>query len=177
MFTPEDRATTKGAILFWHQDKWLVHALTVMPDHVHILATPLEAQRGEWYPLSEILHSVKRFSSRRINARHGRRGTLWQPERFDRISRNGHEFEEKFDYILYNAVKRGLCEDPFAYDGFWYEGMTVEAAEHPRRRALPGRRAPERIPADVLTEKRRDLPHWERGGSTYFITFDAVGRR
>ena len=123
VLTPQERRTVKDCILHWHRTRWHVHALTVMPDHVHILAEPVERSEGQWYPLSTILHSVKRHSARSINRLRGRRGPLWQPESFDRIIRDEKEFDEKSNYILTNAVKSGLVTDGWLYDGFWCEGM------------------------------------------------------
>lgn len=94
-----------------------------MPDHVHILARPLEHSKDQWHSLSAILRGVKRQSARAINRLRDRRGTLWQAESFDRIVRDQREFEEKGNYILGNAVKAGLVEDGWLYDGFWCEGM------------------------------------------------------
>jgi REP element-mobilizing transposase RayT len=96
-----------------------------MPDHVHVLATPLERGTDQWYPLSEILHNVKRRSARLINKARGQTGALWQSESHDRIMRDEAEFDEKANYILNNAAKRGLVEDPWEYDGFWCEEMEV----------------------------------------------------
>jgi len=109
----------KQAILFWHEIRWSVHLVTIMPDHVHILATPLKSTADQWFSLSGILHSVKRHSAREINRRRRRIGELWQSETFDRIVRDSAEFDEKANYILQNAVKAGLAEDGWQYDGFW----------------------------------------------------------
>ena len=118
-----ERAVVKDAILHWHQEKWRVHVLTVMPDHAHVLATPLLSGQNEWHSLSGILHSIKRHSARRINQARRRQGKLWQAETYDRIVRDEAEFDEKAQYILTNALKRGLAEDPWEYDGFWCESM------------------------------------------------------
>ncbi len=118
-----ERALVKQAILHWHREKWHVHVLTVMPDHVHVLATPLEAAPATWHSLSEIMHSVKRHSARKVNQFRRRRGKLWQAETYDRIVRDEEEFDEKSHYILSNALKRGLTEDAWEYDGFWCESM------------------------------------------------------
>jgi len=120
---PKERQIVKESILHWQGVKWTVHALTVMPDHTHILATSQEKSEGEWHSLSDILHSVKRHSARQINHLRGRRGSLWQPESFDRIVRDEEEFDEKANYILSNAVNAGLVEDGWLYDGFWCEGV------------------------------------------------------
>lgn len=164
--TVDERALVKAEIPFWHHKKWLVHAATVMPEHVHVLATPLEARRWEWYSLPEILHSVKRRSARCINTGRGRRGSFWQEERYDRISRGQEEFEEKLDYILHNAARRGWCES--------MEGI-VRPGERPSFQVKGERHVGERVPRDTLVQRRRDLPHWDLGGSTYFISFNEVG--
>ena len=118
-----ERAAVKKALLYWHGVKWHVHVLTVMPDHAHVLASPRQSSVTEWYSLSSILHSVKRHSARQINLGRGRQASLWQAETYDRIVRDEAEFDEKSRYILGNAFRRGLVEDPWEYDGFWCESM------------------------------------------------------
>jgi putative transposase len=115
----EERAVVKAAILSPHGQMWNVHTLTVMPTHVHILATPLLQAPGRWYSLSMILQRVKGGSSYHMNARRRAAGPLWQPESFDRIVRDEAEYLEEAIYILNNAVKAGLAEDGWEYDGFW----------------------------------------------------------
>ena len=72
---PEDRALVKAEILFWRHVRWRVHALTVMPTHVHVLATPLEESPGQWFSLSTIMHSLKMGATRRVNQRRRTRGS------------------------------------------------------------------------------------------------------
>lgn len=120
-FTSEERIHIRGAILSTQDTFWHVHLLTVMPDHVHILATPLEEFPGKWYPLATILRRIKGRTAREINLQRGRTGPFWQTESFDRIVRDDHEYDEKAQYILNNAVKAGLVEDGWMYDGFWYD--------------------------------------------------------
>lgn len=102
-----------------HAEYWVVHLLTVMPDHVHLLATPLEQSPGECYSLSFILRRITGQTAREINRWRGRTGPFWQVESYDRIVRNTYEFDEKARYILNNAVKAGLAEDGWQYLGFW----------------------------------------------------------
>ncbi len=116
-----ERALVKDAILFWHPSKWRVHVLTVMANHVHVLATPCEAGSGIWYSLSSILQSVKGYTGHEINASRNTKGRLWQSESFDRIVRDAVEYDEKALYILNNAVKAGLVADGWEYQGFWYD--------------------------------------------------------
>jgi REP element-mobilizing transposase RayT len=113
--SPGERHITLEALRYWHGIKWQLYAAVVMPDHVHVLAQPLSQPTGEAVNLSEILHSIKRFSARKINQGRGVQGSLWQDERFDRIVRNEAEFLEKWQYIRNNPVKTGLAAIPEEY--------------------------------------------------------------
>jgi len=117
--TAPERTIVREAILFWHERKWFVHALTVMPDHVHILATPRERSPGAWFSLAELMHSVKSFTAHRIRSLRGKGGVFWQSERFDRVSRDQSEFDEKAKYIVGNAQRTGLVADGWEYEWFW----------------------------------------------------------
>jgi REP element-mobilizing transposase RayT len=117
-----ERAVAKHSLLFWHGKHWSLHALTIMPDHVHLLATPLACAPEQWHALPPILKSAKKYSSSQINLLRGERGSLWQEESFDRLVRNAEEYEEKLTYIIENAVRAGLVDDPWEWDGLWYEG-------------------------------------------------------
>ncbi len=103
-----------------HDDKWFtLWAGVVMPDHVHLLLRPEEQRPGEWWSLGRILHSIKGFSSHRINEVTGHDGPVWLDERFDRIVRDEDEFLEKWNYIRLNPVKKGLCGAPEAWDALY----------------------------------------------------------
>lgn len=82
----------------------------VMPNHVHCLMLPLEG-----HALEDILQSVKVWSSRRINALLGRKGTLWQRESYDHIVRDAKEFERVRAYIRENPTKARLRPGEFHY--------------------------------------------------------------
>jgi REP element-mobilizing transposase RayT len=123
----QERAVVKRAILFWHKRRWTVSALTVMPNHVHVLATPLEQAPGRWFSRPKLVQSVKRHSAKQINVARRSKGSLRQAEGFDRIVRDQAESEEKARYILHNAVKAGLVDDGWEWDGFWWEGLEGDA--------------------------------------------------
>ena len=169
-------------VLRWHNRAWTVHTVSVLPDHVHILATPLEASPGEWCALPEIMRRVKGRSAYSINKLRRRQGPLWLIESYDRIIRSGRDFDEKFRYIQSNAGVKRLTGPLDAYDGFWCEGMetipeeakaTPQSPLRPRPLKPPPRNLPlgKRIPPDALVKTRRRLPHWQVAGSTYFIEF------
>lgn len=177
-----ERRLVRNEVLRWHNCAWAVHAVSVMPDHVHILTTSLEASPGEWYALPEIMCRVKGRAAYEINKLRGRQGPLWLIESYDRIIRSGRDFDEKFRYIQSNAGVEGLTGPMDEYDGFWCEGMQTipeEAKATPQRplRPRPPNPPPPNIPLrkrirpDALVKTRRRLPHWQLAGSTYFIEF------
>jgi adenine-specific DNA methylase/REP element-mobilizing transposase RayT len=108
MLAPEERTITLDAIRHWHGVKWDVVAAVVMPDHVHVLGTPLPKEGG-FCDLSEILHSIKSFSSHEIGKLRKRHGNIWLDESFDRVVRDEKELQEKYNYIRNNPVKNGLA--------------------------------------------------------------------
>jgi REP element-mobilizing transposase RayT len=184
-----EREIVKRDVLFWHRKKWLVHALVVMPTHVHILATPLEADRGEWYSLSEILHSVKLGSARRVNQFRGTRGPVWCPESYDHIIRNEQEWSGAFDYVLNNSTQGGFEGDPYTYDGFWCESMegighgcstpicSAGSQTCGHAQVSPLRHVAPRVAQDSFVQRHRNLPHWERPGASYHLQFALKGHR
>jgi len=104
---------------FIHAKRAWVSIAVVMPDHVHLLLKPMRLPDGGWLSLSSILHSVKSFTAHRIQKLRGAHGALWQGESYDRIVRDADEFDEKFEYIRLNPVRRGLVEEPRDYRFLW----------------------------------------------------------
>ena len=101
----------------------MVYVAMVLPDHVHLLAQPLPRSAGETFDLAEIIHSVKSFSSQKINLLAGNSGSLWQDERYDRIVRDEEEFLEKWNYIRNNPLKDGLASQPEEYLWLYEKGL------------------------------------------------------
>lgn len=115
LLQPAERTITLDAIKFLDQRKWIVFAAVIMPDHVHVLGQPhFNADKGA-ISLSEILHSIKNFSSHAINKLANSRGSIWQDESFDRIIRDDNEFMEKWQYIRNNPVTARLVDQSESY--------------------------------------------------------------
>jgi len=120
---PEVRQIILEACRQFDETKYRLWAAVVMPDHVHLLLTPKEKVEGKYYSLAEILHSLKSFTSTRINRLLNRQGPLWQEDYFNRIVRDEAELLEKWNYIRNNPVKKELCHYPEEWDAFYeYQG-------------------------------------------------------
>ena len=92
----------------------------VMPDHVHMIFTPLVNHEAmEVCSLAEVMDAIKGASAHRINKALGRRGRLWQPESFDHVLRSSENLDAKIIYLLENPVRAGLVEDWTEYPWLW----------------------------------------------------------
>ena len=110
----------------WSGQRYDLWQVVVMPDHVHLLLSPLAKQDGAYWTLSEILHTAKSYTANRINNIMGRAGPLWQDERFDHIVRNPASFEEKWHYIRQNPCKAGLAGRPTDYPWLYeHDGLAA----------------------------------------------------
>ena len=110
-----------------HGKKVQVHGVVVMPDHVHLIFTPLKDDQGNLFGLAEIMNGIKGASAHSINKTLQRKGRVWQKESFDHVLRSDEKIREKVDYICQNPVRRGLVESVDDYPWRWREW--VEGAE------------------------------------------------
>jgi putative transposase len=86
-----------------------LHAFVIMPNHVHVLLTPL-------VPLPKLMKSLKSFTGRRANEMLGLTGRpFWQEESYDHLVRNQTEFDRITHYIDQNPVRAGLATDAVDY--------------------------------------------------------------
>lgn len=73
-----------------------------MPNHVHLLATPV-------VPLPKMMKSLKGITAKRANAMLASTGNPFrQEESYDHCVRNEREFERIRTYIEFNPVRAGL---------------------------------------------------------------------
>jgi len=117
--SPEARDIVLGHCVHDHGKRYLLHAAVVMPDHVHLLLTPLRDENGWPHSLASILKLIKGISARELSRLLGRAGPLWQEESFDHVLRGNESFVEKLEYIRQNPVRRGLVERPEDYPWLW----------------------------------------------------------
>ncbi len=88
---------------------WIVHALTVMPNHVHAL---MRNERGENHCLNKHLGVLKGYTAREANRVLNRQGPFWMDENFDHWCRSDEERMGYVEYIRQNPVKAGLVTGP-----------------------------------------------------------------
>jgi REP element-mobilizing transposase RayT len=97
-----------------------LRAAVVMPDHVHMIFTPLvNTQAMEIYSLAEIMDAVKGASAHKVNQAFRRKGRVWQAESFDHVLRSSENLDAKIQYLLENPVRRGLARTWTDYPWLW----------------------------------------------------------
>jgi REP element-mobilizing transposase RayT len=103
--------------------KLLVHGIVVMPDHVHMVLSPLRDSNGNIYGLAEILSGIKGASAHSINKFLQRKGHVWQAESFDHILRSDEKIVSKVEYICDNPVRKKLVKTSDDYPWLWREWL------------------------------------------------------
>ena len=100
---PEIAQLVLSRILQGDPANYALHAWVVMPNHVHMLITPLSN-------VSSLMQRLKGATAREANRLLGRSGTpFWQHESYDRLVRDAREFRRIENYIIQNPVRAGLC--------------------------------------------------------------------
>jgi putative transposase len=110
-----------SSIKFHADKKYRLFACVVMDDHVHMILLPLEKANGEYYSISEIMHSIKSYSANRIQRLSGVIGSVWMDENYDRVVRDEEDLKEKLNYILNNPLKSGLADSPENYRWLFFD--------------------------------------------------------
>jgi REP element-mobilizing transposase RayT len=139
-FPAEARSVILDHCLHDHGKRYQLHAAVVMPEHVHLLLTPLRDEQGWPHGLPAILKLIKGCSARTVNKLGSGSGPVWQEESFDHVLRSNESFAEKLEYIRQNPVRRGLARKPEDYQWLWVEqnlccGDSGEAERSFRREA------------------------------------------
>ena len=93
-----------------HRCPYQLHEFTVMPEHFHIMIS-LDSGTS----VERAVQFIKGGFSHRASRELGFKGEVWQRGFADHLVRDTRDFAVHREYILSNAVKRGLAERPEGY--------------------------------------------------------------
>ena len=96
-----------------HKGKITLDAAVLMPDHLHFVA---ELRTDS---LPKLMHSLKSYTAKQVNALLNRQGSLWQDQYHEHAVRMDEDLNEVVLYMLHNPVRAGLVDDFHDYP-FWY---------------------------------------------------------
>jgi putative transposase len=111
------------AIKFHDEKKYMLYACVVMPTHVHVILLPLEESKGNYYSLAQIMHSIKSFTTNKVQKETPKKSKIWLDEGYDRIIRDDNDFFTKMNYIINNPQQAGLIEPTGNYKWLYYRGI------------------------------------------------------
>ena len=115
---PAARSIVLEHIVRQHRSKILLAAAVVMPDHAHLLFSPMEVAPEQPFSLPKIMHAIRGPSAHDVNHCLQRHGSVWEEEFFDRLLREG-EFDATVSYICINPVRRKIVDDETKYPWLW----------------------------------------------------------
>jgi putative transposase len=87
-----------------------IHAYCLMTNHVHLLLTPQDATG-----CALLMKHLAQRHSKRINARLGRTGTLWEGRFHSGLVANDEYAVACYRYIELNPVRAGMVDHPSRY--------------------------------------------------------------
>lgn len=87
------------------QGRFLLHEFVIMPDHFHLLVTPVAE-----IPLEKAVQFVKGGFSFRAKRELDFQGAIWQNSFTNHRIKDAEEYERHRGYIRQNPVKRFLAE-------------------------------------------------------------------
>ncbi len=97
----------KDTIHFYDDKKYDLIAYCIMPNHVHMILCPLIKDTDQFYSLSEIMFSIKKFSSNKIK----KNETIWNREYYDHLIRSDIDLDYQLNYLIQNPVKAKLVDN------------------------------------------------------------------
>ena len=81
---------------------WRVLAAMLMPDHLHVIAAPIQNRNAM---LGNFSAALKRWMRQELSA-----SWNWQPGCFDRLLRSDESLHRKWLYVQENPVRAGLVK-------------------------------------------------------------------
>jgi RecG-like helicase/REP element-mobilizing transposase RayT len=172
ILSPQARTIVLDAWRHFHNARYELFAICVMPDHVHALFQPWpknEASHEEatFWSLTELMRSLKSFTAREINRAEGKTGAVWEKETFDRYIRSDRDLVEKFHYILRNPWDADVARQKEPYPWIW----TAENEMRVSRSSSPQNAATSTLQA-CAPQISADAPHIIIG--THALLYETV---
>ena len=89
--------------------KYLLHEFVLMPDHFHLLLTPMDI------PLERAVQLIKGGFSFRAGRELASACEIWQKGFTDHRIRDAADYERCREYIILNPVRAGFCAESAHY--------------------------------------------------------------
>jgi len=101
------------------REGWDLYAVCLMNTHFHLVLQPARL-------VSDGMRVLNGAHSRAFNARHGRRGALFEARYFERAVRGERHLASAVEYVEHNAVAAGIVSDPADWPWSTYPGCAFQ---------------------------------------------------
>ncbi|HEY2679757.1 MAG TPA: helicase-related protein, partial [Candidatus Udaeobacter sp.] len=170
---PQARNIVLNAWRHFHNKRYELFAICIMPDHVDALFQPWpksDASREEtkFWSMTELMRSLKSSTAREINRAEEKVGPVWEKETFDRYIRSDRDLAEKFHYILRNPWDAGVAKQDEEYPWIWTADDEMRAS----RSSSPQNAATSTLQACAPQTLAHDDPQIIVG--THALLYDSV---
>ncbi len=105
----EARGIVEASLLYGAEERYDLHSVVVMPNHLHVLLTP-----NSGWTLARIVGDWKRHTARQINELNHTGGAFWARSYYDRLIRDPEHLERVVSYIRRNPEKAKLGGSEFS---------------------------------------------------------------
>jgi len=95
-------------LLYYRGESYLLHEFVLMPDHFHLLITPMGA-------LERSVQLIKGGFSHQVKKELGSNAEIWRRGFADHRIRDFEDYDKHLHYIHLNPVKKHLCAIPAEY--------------------------------------------------------------
>jgi putative transposase len=89
-------------------DAWLVGRYVIMPDHIHLFASPNSSWKCKTPTEPPSFDNWVRYWKSQFTKIHGDASHRWQTDHWDRRLRSQESYADKWDYVRNNPVRHGL---------------------------------------------------------------------
>ena len=100
------------------REGWGLYAVCLMDTHYHLVVQPSGG-------VSDGMKVLNGAHSRAFNARHGRRGALFESRFFERTIRDEEHLANVIRYVEENPVEAGMVRDPGDWPWSTYPGCAL----------------------------------------------------
>lgn len=97
----------KKAIHHYDSNYYQLICYCIMSNHIHLVIKLNENAPD----LSQIMHSIKRFTAKESNIILNKKGAFWMKESYDHLIRSDQELRNIVNYVINNPVKAGFTSD------------------------------------------------------------------
>jgi putative transposase len=103
---PEVAEINKKALHHFDLKYYQLICYCIMSNHVHLVIKLTD----EAPDLSQIMHSIKRYTAKESNIILNKKGAFWMKESYDHLIRSEKELRNVVNYVINNPIKAGLTE-------------------------------------------------------------------